>query len=58
MKIVNGFKALTIFAKRFVLDFWQGSKYAFGSGVLLLNFWLDMVGFEAKRIQFCSEFRI
>ena len=26
-KIVNGWKSLTILAKRFILDVWQGSKY-------------------------------
>ena len=27
VKIVNGFLQLTIFAKRFILDVWKGSKY-------------------------------
>ena len=27
-KIVEGFDPLTIFAKRFILDVWQGSEYA------------------------------
>ena len=27
-KIVNGWNLLTIFAKRSILDVWQGSKYA------------------------------
>ena len=26
-KIVNGFQALTIFAKHSILDVWQGSEY-------------------------------
>ena len=29
-KIVNGFMPLTIFAKRSILDVWQGSEYASG----------------------------
>ena len=29
-KIVNGLKPLTIFAKRSILDVWQGSGYASG----------------------------
>ena len=28
-KIVNGFQSLTIFAKYFILDAWQGSEYAY-----------------------------
>ena len=27
-KIVNGFKPVTIFAKRSILDYWLGSEYA------------------------------
>ena len=29
-KLVNGFKPLTIFSKRSILDAWQGSEYAYG----------------------------
>ena len=28
VKIVNDWKSLTIFTKSFILDAWQGSKYA------------------------------
>ena len=28
VKIVNGFKLLTVFPKPFILDVWQGSEYA------------------------------
>ena len=28
-KIFNGFQSLTIFAKRFIIDVWQGSEYLF-----------------------------
>ena len=28
-KIVNGLKVLAIFAKRFILDIWQGFEYVF-----------------------------
>ena len=35
-KIVNGFQSLTIFAKRYILDVWQGSEYA--SWIISENF--------------------
>ena len=28
-KLVNGFKPVTIFAERSILDIWQGSEYAY-----------------------------
>ena len=34
-KIINGFKALTIFAKHFILDFWHGSEYVSGLAVVI-----------------------
>ena len=38
VKIVSGWKLLTIFAKSFILDIWQGSEYASGP-----NEWLKKV---------------
>ena len=36
--LVNGWKLLTIFAKRSNLDFWQGSEYAYEFYLLDFNF--------------------
>ena len=40
-KIVNGYKLLTIFTKRSILDVWQGSEYASGIDDLSFYIWFN-----------------
>ena len=42
-KKVNGFQPLTIFAKRFILNAWQGSAYASAYIQLLINFHIQLI---------------
>ena len=37
-KIVKGYKTLTVFTKIFIIDVWQGSKYA--SDIVMVFLWV------------------